>query len=41
LVAAQIAVDRKILADLVVRDEAAFNAILDQVVRALEAKRAA
>src|SRR4051794_27092947 len=39
--AAQIVVDRKILADLAVRDEAAFKAILDQAVRALEAKQAA
>ena len=41
LTAAQIIVDRKILADLAVRDEAAFKAILDQAVRALEAKQAA
>ena len=41
LTAAQISVDRKILADLAVRDEAAFKAILDQAVRALEAKQAA
>jgi large subunit ribosomal protein L20 len=39
--AAQIEVDRKILADLAVRDEAAFKAILDQAVRALESKKAA
>lgn len=41
LTAAQIIVDRKILADLAVRDEAAFKAILDQAVRALETKQAA
>ena len=41
LAVAQIAVDRKILADLAVRDEAAFKAILDQAVRALESKKAA
>lgn len=40
LAAAQIAVDRKILADLAVQDEAAFKAILDQATRALESKRA-
>jgi len=41
LAAAQIAVDRKILADLAVQDEAAFKAILDQATQALEAKQAA
>ena len=41
LVAAQIAVDRKMLADLAVRDEVAFKAILDQATRALAAKQAA
>src|SRR3954453_1799053 len=39
--AAQIEVDRKILADLAVRDEAAFKAILEQAVQALESKKAA
>jgi large subunit ribosomal protein L20 len=41
LAAARIAVDRKILADLAVQDEAAFKAILDQATRALESKQAA
>jgi large subunit ribosomal protein L20 len=41
LAAAQIAVDRKILAELAVQDEAAFKAILDQAARALESKQAA
>jgi large subunit ribosomal protein L20 len=41
LVAAQIAVDRKMLADLAVQDEGAFKAILDQAIRALESKKAA
>ena len=41
LKAAGIGLDRKILADLAVTDEAAFKAIFDQVKTALEAKRAA
>ena len=41
LAAAQIMVDRKILAELAVQDEAAFKAILDQATRALESKQAA
>jgi large subunit ribosomal protein L20 len=41
LAAAQIAVDRKILAELAVHDEAAFKAILDQATRALQSKQAA
>ncbi|HEY0790541.1 MAG TPA: 50S ribosomal protein L20 [Chthoniobacterales bacterium] len=41
LVAAQIMVDRKMLADLAVQDQAAFKAIVDQAARALEAKVAA
>ena len=40
LKAAGIGLDRKILADLAVTDEAAFKAIFDQVKTALEAKRA-
>ena len=38
--AAGIGLDRKILADLAVTDEAAFKAILDQAKAALDAKRA-
>jgi len=41
LAAAQIAVDRKILAELAVHDEAAFKAILDQASQALKSKQAA
>ena len=41
LTAAQIMVDRKILADLAVRDEVAFKAIVDQAARALGTKVAA
>lgn len=41
LAAAQIAVDRKILAELAVQDEAAFKAILDQATQALKSKQAA
>lgn len=41
LKAAGITLDRKILADLAVNDEAAFKAILEQAKTALEAKRAA
>ena len=38
LTAAGIALDRKVLADLAVTDEAAFKAILDTVVKALKDK---
>jgi large subunit ribosomal protein L20 len=38
LAASGITLDRKILADLVVTDEAAFQAILDTVTKALKAK---
>lgn len=41
LKAAGIGLDRKVLADLAVNDEAAFKAIVEQVKTALEAKRAA
>ena len=41
LKAAGIGLDRKILADLCVRDEAAFKAIFDKAKAALEAKRKA
>ena len=41
LAAAQIMVDRKILAELAVQDEAAFKAILDRATRALESKQQA
>jgi large subunit ribosomal protein L20 len=41
LAAAQIVVDRKILAELAVQDEAAFKAILDQATQALKSKQAA
>jgi large subunit ribosomal protein L20 len=40
LKAAGIALDRKILADLAVNDEAAFKAIFDKAKAALEAKQA-
>lgn len=40
LKAANIELDRKILADLAVNDEAAFKAIVDQAKAALAAKRA-
>jgi len=36
--AAQIGLDRKVLADIAVRDEAAFKAIVEQVVKALDEK---
>jgi large subunit ribosomal protein L20 len=36
--AAQIGLDRKVLADIAVRDEAAFKSIVEQVVKALDAK---
>ena len=38
LTAAGITLDRKVLADLVITDEAAFKAILDTVVKALKDK---
>jgi large subunit ribosomal protein L20 len=41
LAAANIQVDRKILADLAVQDEPAFKAIFDKAMAALEKKRAA
>lgn len=41
LAAANIQVDRKILADLAVRDEAAFKAIFDKALAALDRKKAA
>ncbi|MGA8655728.1 MAG: 50S ribosomal protein L20 [Chthoniobacterales bacterium] len=41
LAAADIQVDRKILADLAVRDEAAFKAIFDKALAALDRKKAA
>ncbi|MEQ1858825.1 MAG: 50S ribosomal protein L20 [Chthoniobacteraceae bacterium] len=40
LKAAGIALDRKVLADIAVTDEAGFKVIFDQVKTALEAKRA-
>jgi len=40
LTAANIQVDRKILADLAVQDEAAFKAIFDKALAALEKKAA-
>jgi large subunit ribosomal protein L20 len=39
--AANIALDRKVLADLAVRDEVAFNALVQQAQEALKAKAAA
>jgi large subunit ribosomal protein L20 len=41
LAAANIQVDRKILADLAVQDEPAFKAIFDKAMAALEKKKAA
>lgn len=41
LTAAGIELDRKVLADLAVTDEAAFSAIVEQAKKALESKRAA
>jgi large subunit ribosomal protein L20 len=41
LAAANITLDRKILADLAVRDEAAFNAVVKQAQDALKTKAAA
>ncbi len=38
LAAAGITLDRKVLADMAVTDEAAFKAILDTVIKALEDK---
>ncbi len=41
LKAANITMDRKVLSDIAIRDEAAFGAIVAQVRTALEAKSAA
>jgi large subunit ribosomal protein L20 len=41
LVAAQIVIDRRMLADLAVTDPAAFKAIFQKAAQALEKKRAA
>lgn len=41
LTAANIQVDRKVLADLAVQDEAAFKAVFDKAMAALEKKKAA
>ncbi len=41
LKAAGIELDRKVLSDIAITDEAAFKVILDKVVAALDAKRAA
>jgi ribosomal protein L20 len=41
MAAAKIEVDRKILADLAVTDEAAFKAIFDKAIAALNQKKAA
>jgi ribosomal protein L20 len=41
LVAAKIEVDRKVLADLAVTDEATFKAIFDKAIAALDRKNAA
>jgi large subunit ribosomal protein L20 len=41
LAAANIQIDRKVLADLAVRDEAAFKAVFDKAMAALEKKKAA
>ena len=41
LKAADISLDRKVLADLAVNDEIAFNAIAKQAIAALESKKAA
>ncbi len=41
LKAANIGLDRKVLSDLAVTDEAAFNAIVKQAASALESKKAA
>jgi large subunit ribosomal protein L20 len=41
LKSANIALDRKVLADIAVKDEPTFKAIVDQVRAALEAKKAA
>ncbi len=40
LIAAGITLDRKVLADIAVTDEAAFKAILDTVIKALKDKNA-
>ncbi|HVE17342.1 MAG TPA: 50S ribosomal protein L20 [Chthoniobacterales bacterium] len=41
LKAANISLDRKVLSDLAITDETAFNAIVKQVISALESKKAA
>jgi large subunit ribosomal protein L20 len=41
LAAAQIEIDRRMLAELAVNDSVAFNAIVDKAVRALDQKKAA
>jgi large subunit ribosomal protein L20 len=41
LVAAQIAIDRRMLAELAVNDAVAFKAIVDKAVMALDQKKAA
>jgi ribosomal protein L20 len=41
LAAAKIEIDRKVLADLAVTDEAAFKAIFDKAVAALNEKKKA
>jgi large subunit ribosomal protein L20 len=41
LAAAKIEVDRKVLADLAVADDAAFKAIFDKAIAALDQKKAA
>lgn len=39
LTASNLGLDRKVLADIAVRDEAAFKAIVERVVQALDAKK--
>jgi large subunit ribosomal protein L20 len=41
LTAAGITLDRKVLSDIAITDDAAFKAIVEQVVKALEQKKAA
>ena len=41
LTATGIGLDRKVLSDMAINDEAAFKAIIDQVIAALEAKKKA
>ncbi len=41
LTATGIGLDRKVLSDMAIHDEPAFKAIIDQVIAALEAKKAA